>query len=114
MTPTEAKDWLFGYGLRAFMNTYGWTEGKTRPIIAKWMHRYGSQLTAQALDHIICKRPMEPVSRAEAWFKAVRARQAEKHRPGFRPPANLPPQVPLDERVDPRRFAKLREFLESQ
>lgn len=115
MTPTEAKDWLFDKdwgGLAVFLDLYGWKEQRARNLLAKWMHTHGCQLTAQAVEHIRDKRPMEPVSRAVKWFQAVHAKQAEKHLPGFRPPANLPPEVPLNERAKPERFAELRAMLE--
>lgn len=116
MTPTQANDWLFDKiwgGLATFLDEpYSWKEPKARRLLAKWVHTHGPQLTAQAVMHIGKHKPMEPVSRAEAWFKAVHAKNAKKHRPGFRPPDNLPPIVPLDERVDHRRFAELRALLE--
>lgn len=117
MTSTQAKDWLFDKrwgGLAVFMDTYSWKEQRARSLLAKWMHTYGPELTAQAMHHIKDKHPMEPVSRGVAWLQAVHDREAKKRRSSTLPRANLPPRVPLDERVDVKRFAALRAMLEGE
>lgn len=113
MSPKEAQEWLWQHGWQVLADGYKWPETRCRTLIGKWIKFHGPQLAQRAVQAIRDKGPVEPVSFAEAGFKAIHARTAHKHKPGFRPQAKLPPEVPAEQRVRPERFAELREFLEN-
>ena len=115
MTPTERQHWLFTKGWAILAEMYGWSEAKARRNVGKLLKAaQGPQLAMRAVESIQVRQPVDPMPWGMAVIREEQARQAEKHRPGYRPQANLPPQVPLGERVKPERFAELREFLESK